>query len=100
MCLVLGAAFVWQASHVLPYTRLWRVEVPDGAESDLTLLIANVEVGNTQTEQCGAILREHDADVVLLIEVDERWKDELGAIRAGYPFRIEDFRPDGLGIAL
>jgi endonuclease/exonuclease/phosphatase (EEP) superfamily protein YafD len=46
------------------------------------------------------MIKEVDADVLLLIEIDETWKEALGDVRARYRHHLEAIREDGLGLAL
>ncbi|QTP54877.1 endonuclease [Billgrantia sulfidoxydans] len=72
---------VLQARFILPWTRLWPVQVqaaePGQQERCLTLLIANVLTPNRQASRLIEIIRQHDPDVVLTLESDSWWQERL-----------------------
>ncbi len=92
---------IWQSSHILPFTPLWTKEIANGSSADaIRLMVANVEVEN---RQCATVLQQiksEDPDVLLLIEIDDHWHAALQELNASYPYRKEEVRGDGLGIAL
>lgn len=98
------AACGWQAAHVLPFTRLWPVEVAevDGAVADgsLRLVIANVRYDNHEHDAVRRTLEALEADLLLLVEIDSAWNEALSPLSRRYPHRVEELRPRGLGMAL
>ena len=69
---------------------------------DLRLRVAslNVECGNRSFAEMRAFVRESDADVLLLIEVEPETLAALEPELRAYPQRLEVPRPDPFGIAL
>ncbi len=90
----------WQAGHILPYTPLWRTSVPSAPRSDLRLVVANLDVRNGERAAALDVLRELDADALLLIEIDREWVETLAPLREERTHRVEEIRGEGLGIAL
>lgn len=66
----------------------------------LRLVSVNVQTANSRTDLVLEFLLKTDADVVLLMEVDDRWMTALASLRIRYPEVIADPRDDNFGIAL
>lgn len=66
----------------------------------LRLLSLNVHTSNKRMDQALDYLRQSDADIILLMEVNDRWMNSLSALNESYPFRIAAPREDNFGIAL
>lgn len=89
MTLVIG----YQALVILPYTRLWPVEVLGRRarrEDDLLrLLVVNVEMSNRNAAELLALIREHDPDVLLAVETDAWWCERFGELASAYRHRLQ-----------
>lgn len=70
------------------------------AGARLQLVSINVHTANQRSDLLLDFLRHADADVVLLMEVDDRWMDRLAPLAGEYPHRIANARDDNFGIAL
>ena len=66
----------------------------------LKLLVSNVYFGNRQYERIQRVIAQEDPDVVGLVEINQRWQQELGDLRMRYPhhFELPDERFVGLGL--
>ena len=97
LCLVSLLVVALQARFILPWTRLWPIQVQDakpGHENRcITLLIANVLTSNRQAPRLIEIIRHHDPDVVLTLESDEWWQTQLDA-------GLEEQRPYSVKVPL
>ncbi|QEM81923.1 endonuclease/exonuclease/phosphatase family protein [Halomonas binhaiensis] len=74
---------VIQACYILPWTRLWPVQV-QRAESGqdercIRLLVANVLTPNRNAEGLIALVKQHEPDIVLTLESDDWWGQQLDA---------------------
>ncbi len=80
-----GGALLVQAWWILPYSRLGRREVPDARngsrERSLRILTANVLQTNRQAERFLALVREAAPDVLIAMETDTWWRDQLDVLR-------------------
>ncbi|WP_165698829.1 endonuclease/exonuclease/phosphatase family protein [Bremerella volcania] len=95
------AAACWQAAHVLPFTPLWPQELADASEQkNLRLMVANIKYSNTQFDEVSQVIQQQDPDLLLLIEINQKWKSELDPLRQAYPHHVEVIRDEGLGLAL
>jgi endonuclease/exonuclease/phosphatase (EEP) superfamily protein YafD len=86
------ACIAFQLSVILPYTPVWRVEIqasaaPPGAHS-LSLLMVNVMMSNREAGKLIALVREHRPDVVLAVETDQWWHQQLAPLETDYPFQL------------
>lgn len=99
-CIVIASVFLWQAVHVLPYTRLWRTSVESGETKQVRLLVANLDFENRQHADVVRAIESQEPDVLLLVEIDETWERELGELADRFPHRVGEVRDNGLGIAL
>lgn len=106
MCwmIVLLAALTWQSIHILPFSPLWKTEVEDscqnGDQRSLKLMVSNLDYENATPNDVIQQLAEEQADILLLIEIDDAWRDRLDALRARYTYRHETIRGEGLGMAI
>lgn len=81
-----GTTLIIQANYILPWTRIWPVQVmaaesPE-AERTVTLLIANVLMPNHRTERLIEMIKHHQPDIVLTLESDQWWQDQLDPVLA------------------
>ena len=92
----------WQVSHVAPFSPMWSKEVPDLARTDgstVRIAVANIQYDNPKKSELLATLREIDADILLLIEIDEPWHEALQPLREQVPHGAEHISGEGLGLA-
>jgi endonuclease/exonuclease/phosphatase (EEP) superfamily protein YafD len=95
--LVAGAVLVVAAVPVAPY---WMPVKLTGAGPGLTLFSYNVLASNSNKNGVLKMIRESDADVVALYEVDAAWVAALEELADVYPERRYDARQDNFGNAL
>lgn len=85
---LVGAAFVYQAIQIYPYTGFAPVEIalasaPDAAQ-EVNMLAINVLMENTRHDDLIEIINREDPDVLLLMETDAKWADALQDVLARY----------------
>ncbi|MFN2100241.1 endonuclease/exonuclease/phosphatase family protein [Altererythrobacter sp. MF3-039] len=104
--LVLAALSIWQIYRVYPYTALASPEVgvasPQEARRDgcFSVLAHNVLQSNREYDRTIELIRETDADVVLLMETDQAWLDALAPVLENYPGQIRRPLDNTYGIML
>lgn len=99
-----GICAAVQAVHVVQFLPIW----PDAVASmksnaggeRVRLLITNLDYENEQRDEVARWLERDDIDLLVLVEVDERWMRTLDGVRERYPYRLEAVRSEGLGIVL
>lgn len=75
-----------------------RSRSPSGAP--LRLAAINVHTANERADLVLDFLRSADADVILLMEVNERWMSDLSPLQRSHPHLLAAPREDNFGIAL
>jgi endonuclease/exonuclease/phosphatase (EEP) superfamily protein YafD len=93
-----------QLTVILPYTRLWPVEVrrtgdPAGPRTT-SLLIVNVLMDNRAADRLFEIIMANDPDLVLAVETDDWWSGQLEKALNRYPFRVAHPLPNTYGMLL
>ena len=101
----LGAALLIQAWFIARFTPLWsrRSRAFEGRPEDvptLTFLVSNVKLANDEHHRVARCIAEADADIILLMEVDDDWLESLEDALAPYPHRVLEPRDTGYGIAV
>jgi endonuclease/exonuclease/phosphatase (EEP) superfamily protein YafD len=66
----------------------------------LRLVSLNVHTANQHADLVVKFLRESDADVIFLMEVNDRWMADLSSLKDVYPVAVGAPREDNFGIAL
>lgn len=87
---VLAAAMVYQALRILPYTPLARKQVADSTRAhepraQLSLAVMNVLQYNRQGALALATLQAADPDVIMAVETDPWWREQLRPLEATHP---------------
>jgi endonuclease/exonuclease/phosphatase (EEP) superfamily protein YafD len=100
--LALGMGF--DLYRVLPYTPIWRVESnwaqSERNENSIDLLTANVLQENQESQKLISLINKRSPDVILLLEVNQRWIDELRVLDETYPFQVKEPLENLYGLAL
>jgi endonuclease/exonuclease/phosphatase (EEP) superfamily protein YafD len=97
-------SFVYQLWRMWPYTPLHHKQVQsadrEGAERGFSVLISNVLMTNRNSEKLRALIREHDPDVVLVVETDAWWQEELRELERSHPNTLSHPRDNTYGMLL
>lgn len=104
--LVLGllSSIVIHSIKIVPYF-LGEKVVPDvegheNGASSVKIIIANVLMTNRNYDQFLELIKKHDPDVVLAMEVDERWVNHLNGLERDFKHKIEYPLDNAYGMAL
>jgi endonuclease/exonuclease/phosphatase (EEP) superfamily protein YafD len=91
LALALLGCIAYQLAVILPYTRLWRTEIPGtrapAEDRTLSLLVVNVLMTNRQAEGLLGLIQAHAPDVALVVETDLWWCDRIEQLQ-DYPFKL------------
>jgi endonuclease/exonuclease/phosphatase (EEP) superfamily protein YafD len=95
---------VIQGSVIYPYL-LGNKSVPDyqergSADNRFDVLLANVLIENRQSQDFLNIIKNKDPDILLIMEVNEWWINELQSLKEMYPYHIEHPLDNAYGMAL
>ena len=87
------AATLWQLHWILPYTPLTRKQVMSARnpapQETLSILVANVLTPNRQSGKLLRLIEETDPDVVLTLESDGWWQQQLAPIEPSRPYGLK-----------
>lgn len=86
---VTSACMTWQAAWILPYTRLWPVEVPFAPKAELSILASNVLMTNRNSGQLIELIDRHEPDIVVTLESDAWWEQQLAEIETERPYAVK-----------
>ena len=94
----------WQCYRIAPYlpvapTHVERAQQPEGA-STIRLVASNVLQENDRFDRWLEVVREADPDVILALEVDERWDKALAVLEEDYPFAVRQPQDNHYGMVL
>lgn len=93
LMLALVAAIVYQLVRVLPYTPLVRKQVGDSqpdSRGHVSLLMMNVLQYNKQGARALQVIREADADIIMAVETDAWWLDQLRPLQQTHPYTCHE----------
>jgi endonuclease/exonuclease/phosphatase (EEP) superfamily protein YafD len=89
---VLAVCLAIQVSRMLPYTRLARTQVREARNPDrdnsVRLLFANVLQSNRDAAPLLGVVRKADPDVILALETDGWWAEQLAELSRTHPFTV------------
>ncbi|HYO75772.1 MAG TPA: endonuclease/exonuclease/phosphatase family protein, partial [Thermoanaerobaculia bacterium] len=100
------AVVAWQLYKIRTYTPVSRPTVqrvrPEEADPDnrIVLMISNVLMENEEHERLLEAVKQADPDVLLAVEVDDKWHRALGPLFERYPFAIRQPQNNYYGMVL
>ena len=92
--IALIAALAYQLKMVLPYTFIWKKQVKQvrqnqlNSKQQISVIVSNVLTPNQQYHLLIAQIQQHQPDLVLTLESDQIWQNELSVIEKDYPYRV------------
>jgi endonuclease/exonuclease/phosphatase (EEP) superfamily protein YafD len=93
LAVLLIAAIIYQSSLIFKYTFLANTEVLNSDSYDenntISLLIYNVYMKNDNYKGVFHNINSCDPDIVLTLETDKKWAQELEKIKEKYPYFVE-----------
>ena len=100
----LGLCILYQAYKIRPYTILAHLQVEPAKqprdESTLSLLLANVEINNRSSARLRKIIADADPDVILIVEADAWWQNELRRFAQSHRFTVQQPQGNAYGMLL
>lgn len=101
---LLGLAAGYQIYMMYPYLSIARPQVEQSrqprGDNSIDLFFANVLQENDRSAELLAMIESVDADIVLLVETDERWAAAVGSLKEHYPYTLEHISDDTYGMML
>lgn len=100
----LGACLAYQCYAMFPYTPLARPQVEESREpregSQISLLFANVLMTNRDASRLREIIRRNDPDIILAVEADEWWREQLSELERTHPHTVLQPQDNTYGMLL
>lgn len=101
--LILG--LIINGTFLIHYTTLVPVEVPTSllkknSNSSLSLLLANVKMSNRQSQPLIDLIKRTDPDLVLAMEIDAWWNQNLKVLKETYPYSKHTVNEVAYGMVL
>lgn len=97
-------ALAWQGSHFTAYFPPYPKQVASAAhcppERQVSLLNANVLMGNKQYGKLLKLVDERRPDVLLLLEPGFEWERAVGPLNKRYPYSLSEVLPNTYGLIL
>ncbi|WP_153556380.1 endonuclease/exonuclease/phosphatase family protein [Roseimaritima sediminicola] len=101
---------LWHGFRILPYTPLLPKQSvvtpahlcrsPKRDERTLRTVMTNVEMENDQFDVWMDVMRQADPDILLVVEVDQRWIDAVQPLIESYPHQVIEPRDNWYGMML
>lgn len=92
LCVTL-LCFVWHLWWIFPYTPVWPREVAAAgktrAQNQLCILSSNVLKENRNSETLIALVAEHRPDILVTLETDVWWEQELKVLESEMPYTVK-----------
>ncbi|MCH4823825.1 endonuclease/exonuclease/phosphatase family protein [Gramella lutea] len=92
----IGALFlslIYQFTKIYPYTYISPKQVQrfKGSDPDasISILVSNVLTPNKRSDKLIALVNEREPDVLLTLESDKRWENELSEIEDEYKYNVK-----------
>lgn len=90
---ILGLSLVYQFKKIFPYTYLSRKQVLKFKGSDpnasISILVSNVLTPNKRSDKLIALVNERQPDMLLTLETDKRWEEELSDLEKDYEYTVK-----------
>ena len=92
LLLITTLCVIWQLRWILPFSFLWPKEVKSSHDhrvnNQLSILTSNVFTPNRQADALIKLVKQHQPDVLVTLESDQWWQDQLKVIEAEMPYSI------------
>ena len=94
MLILLIAALAYQLKMVLPYTLVWKKQVKQvhdeqlNPDQQISLIVSNVLTPNSKYHLLIEQIQKHQPDLLLTLETDQNWQNQLAVIEKDYPYRV------------
>lgn len=86
------SCLLYQAWWIFPYTRFYPRQVKENKNSacpTIKIFNSNVLTTNKQSEKLLALIERHQPDVVLLLETDRWWEEQMSPLDKYYPHSLK-----------
>lgn len=86
-------SLIYQFSKIYPYTYISRKQVLKFKGTDpkgsISILVSNVLTPNKRSDKLISLVKERNPDILLTLESDKRWEDDLSELEEEYKYNIK-----------
>ena len=104
LLLVLGGCLIFHGYRLYPYTLLSSFQALPATKTDpahhVSLLVANIQMDNHQSDRFIATVRAANPDVLCLLETDEWWIHHLYELTDTYPYTVQQPQNNFYGMSV
>jgi endonuclease/exonuclease/phosphatase (EEP) superfamily protein YafD len=104
LLVVLVGCLIFHGYRLYPYTLLSAHQVLPATKADpayqMSLLVANIQMDNHQSDRFIATVRAANPDVICLLETDEWWIHHLHELTDAYPYTVQQPQDNFYGMAV
>lgn len=90
---VLFGCTLFQLGRILPYTRLFPRQIQTARQArpkdQINIIVANVLMTNRNADPLLDLIRTEAPDLILTLETDDWWQQQLAGIESDYPFTVK-----------
>ena len=90
---LLAISLIYQLIKIFPYTLLSRKQVlsfhGNDSKAIISILVSNVLTTNTKYDKLIDLVNRKKPDVLLTLETDKKWEEELSTLEKDYPFTVK-----------
>ena len=90
---LLVISLFYQTSRIIKYTVLWKKQSADSKRSDpadlISVIVSNVFLPNRHSEKLIQHVNELKPDLLLTLESDQWWEDQLKGIEKDFPYTVK-----------
>jgi endonuclease/exonuclease/phosphatase (EEP) superfamily protein YafD len=90
---------VWNGWFILPL-HINDADISEVSWETLSILSINLLASNTNYTDALELIREHDPDVVVLLELSEQWEKQMQGLYPQFPFQKMYSHNDNFGIGI
>lgn len=104
LSIFLFISLIYQTYMIYPYTRFGAFQVEQtknpSDEVTISLLCTNVQMENRNSAKLKEVIRKKNPDIILGLETDDWWLDQLSEFEEDYPHTIKQPQDNMYGMAL
>lgn len=93
MCAASLSCLAYQLFWILPYTAMFKVQVPQSeaydSQDSISIMTSNVLMTNRQYGRLLDVVEDADPDILVTLETDQHWQDAISSLKTKYTFNVE-----------
>jgi endonuclease/exonuclease/phosphatase (EEP) superfamily protein YafD len=89
---ILSANSLYLLYQVFPYTPVAKHQMQGQKQPEkdkhFKILVCNVYQDNRNANRCLDCIRKHDPDIIIMVEIDTWWDEQLSSLQKDYPYAV------------